>query len=123
MKLLLSLFFIVHGLIHLSFISPKPPVKEGAPAWPFDISKSPWLPVPSGLAHTLGVILTVVATVGFVLVGLGLLGVIPFAWIKIIAIISSLASIILIGIFWHNWFVVGMFLSLLILYWFLVKVV
>lgn len=125
MKITFGLFLIAHALIHTSFISPQPVQKAGAPAWPFDITKS-WILTPMGIApetlKIIGIILTVIATVGFVASGLGWLGV-PFlkaSWIMV-TVISSFASLLLILIYWNNWFVMGPLIDLAILYFIFYK--
>lgn len=117
MKILFGLFLIAHGLIHSSFITKAPIQKPGAPAWPFDITKSWILALDPETLKNIGIILTVIATVGFIASGLGWLGV-PFLktyWVVIMAI-SSIASLLLIAIFWKNWFVMGPVIDLVILY-------
>lgn len=120
MKVLFGLFLIVHALIHSSFISKAPPQQPGAPAWPFDITKS-WALSPMGInsevLKIIGIILTLAATIGFVLSGLGWLGV-PFLksiWVPV-TVFSSIVSIVLIVLFWNNWFIMGPLIDLVILY-------
>lgn len=119
MKITFGLFLIAHALIHSSWLTPPPAQKPGAPAWPFDLTSS-WL-LGTGLSvdaiKMIGIILAVVATVGFIASGLGWLGV-PFlkgSW-TIITIIASIASLLLIAIFWNKWFVMGPLIDLAILY-------
>lgn len=118
MKILFGLFLIAHALIHLSFVSPQPPAQPGAPAWPFDITKS-WLltGVNPDVLRTIGIILTVVVVVGFIASGLGWFGVplLKTYWVGI-TVVSSLSSILLIVLFWNNWFVMGPLIDLVILY-------
>lgn len=118
MKILFGLFLIAHALIHLSFISPKPPQQPGAPEWPFDITKS-WL-MPSAdinFLKTVGIVLTLVATLGFVASGLAWFGFPVFKdyWSVLIAV-SSISSLVLIVLFWKNWFVMGPIIDLALLY-------
>jgi hypothetical protein len=74
MKIIFSIFLIVHGLIHASFIQKAPAAKPGAPAWPFDITKS-WIGLPPETLRGIGIALTLIATIGFIASGLGWLGV------------------------------------------------
>lgn len=120
MKTIFGLFLIAHALIHSSFISPQPEQKPGAPAWPFDITKSPLL-TPIGVTpealKTIGLILTLVATIGFVASGLGWMGVpiLKSYWVAI-TVVSSVSSMLLVAIFWNNWFVMAPIINLVILY-------
>lgn len=122
MKILFGLFLIAHALIHASFIQKAPAIKPGAPAWPFDITKSWILGLNPETLKTIGIILTLVATIGFIASGLGWLGVPLFKtyWVAI-TVISSIASLLLIGIFWSNWFVMGPIIDLVILYFIFFK--
>lgn len=119
MKYLFGLFLLVHGLIHLSFIQPEPKVQPGAPAWPFDITTS-WVGLPSEILKPIGILLTIVAAVGFALAALGTIGIlIPTEWLKLIVIVSSVVSLLLIGLFWNNWFVVGPLIDIALIIYFL----
>jgi hypothetical protein len=120
MKLIFGLFLIAHGFIHYLFISKQPPAQPGAPAWPFDITKSVIL-TPLGIRpeilKIIGIILTFTALIGFVLSGLGWMG-IPFVkdiWVPV-TVVSSIASILLIVTFWNIWFIIGPLIDLMILY-------
>lgn len=119
MKFVYGLFLIAHGLIHYSFISPQPEQKPGAPAWPFDITKS-WL-LGAGLSpealKAIGITLTLVSTIGFIASGLGWLGVpiLKGLWVPI-TVVSSVASFLLVAVFWNNWFVMAPIINAVILY-------
>jgi hypothetical protein len=116
-KYLLGLFFIVHGLIHLSFVSPQPPVTPGAPTWPFSITHS-WLGLPANILKSLGITLAIISAIGFFLVGLSYLGIIvPTEWFRALALVSAVCSFILIATFWNNWFVVGILIDVVIIAW------
>jgi hypothetical protein len=119
LNILLGIFFIVHGLIHLAFVAPTPPAKDGAAVYPFNFSHS-WLGLSPEILKGLGIFLTIVAAVGFVTLGLGVLGwLVPDAWLKMIAIIAAAASLLLMVFFWNNMFIVGFALSLATLIWFI----
>ncbi len=121
LNILLGLFFIVHGLIHLSFISPAPPASPGGPAWPFSLTHS-WLGLGENLLVSIGTVLVLVAAIGFVIVGLGTLGwLVPTLWIKPVAIVAAVASLLLMIIFWNTWYIVGLGLSVAILLWYVIK--
>jgi len=117
MKTLFGLFLIAHALIHSSFITKAPAQQPGAPIWPFDITKSWILNLNPETLKVIGIVLTVVATVGFIASGLGWLGipVLKTYWVSI-TVISAISSILLIVIYWNNWFVMGPIIDLVILY-------
>ncbi|MHC1716910.1 MAG: hypothetical protein AB9915_03460 [Candidatus Dojkabacteria bacterium] len=119
MHTIIGLFLIAHGLIHTSFVTPKPQ-DNGGPAWPFDITKS-WILKPIGLStdtiKIIGIVLTIAATLGFVFSGLGWLGVPGLRTIWMITtVFSSISSLLLILLYWNKWFVIGILLDLLFLY-------
>ena len=58
---------------------------------------------PAGVTatHAVGIVLWSVALVGFVVAGVGVLGIaVPVAWIRPAAVIASVASLVAIGLFW-----------------------
>ena len=71
MRLPLGVFLIAHGVIHASYVSPRP---ADAASWPLDLTRS-WLLGFAGapVLRPLGLLL-VAATAAFVLAGLGVLG-------------------------------------------------
>jgi hypothetical protein len=68
------------------------------------------------LLRSVGTALWIVATGGFVVAGLGVLGV-PLLeeWWRFAATASAIVSFLLIGLFWHRWFIVGLLLDVVIL--------
>jgi hypothetical protein len=105
---LLALFVIAHGLIHLSYATPQP---KNATGWPFQLEHS-WLLSSVGLggiARQVGLFLGVVTTIGFVLAGLGLLGVpwLSDAW-QTLMIVGAAASILLLTLFWNRMLIMGL---------------
>jgi hypothetical protein len=112
-RYLFGLFLVAHGLIHASYFSPRPADAKG---WPFDLSHSWLLFIPESALRPLGLALAVVATAGFVLAGLGVLGVplLHEPW-RALAVVGAGASVLLLVLFWHPWLVLGVLLSLGIL--------
>ena len=125
MKTVFGLFLISHALIHSSFISKQPTQKPGAPEWPFDLTKSlvfSPLGVSSGLLKIVGIVLSLISLFGFIASGLGWMGV-PFLksiWLPV-TVLASISSMLLLFIFWKNWFFVGVLIDLAILYLALVR--
>ena len=120
--LLVGVFFIAHGLVHILYRVPAPNEK-----WPFNLGHS-WLLTRLGLGERvlrkLGTVLWIAAMAGFVLGGLGVFGVplLKEVWRPEVAV-SSVMSFLLIGLFWHRNFVfalllnAGIFVALVWLHW------
>ena len=117
LKITLGLFLIAHGLIHASYGSPKPP--EGPVSWPFDLSHS-WVLSPLGLGEAvtrpLGTVLWVGATLFTVMAGLGILGVpgLQQGW-RGLAIAGAVASLLLLGIYFHYFLTLGVLINVAII--------
>ncbi len=108
--LLVGVFFIVHGLIHILYAVPAP-----NQSWPFDLSQS-WLLARLGLGERvlrgLGTVLLMAALAGFVLAGLGVFGIplLKDVW-RTVAAASSVVSFVLIGLFWHRSLIIGLLID------------
>lgn len=108
--LLVGVFFIAHGLIHILYVVPAPDEN-----WPFDLSHS-WLLTRLGLGERvlrrLGTVLWIAAMAGFVLAGLGVFGIplLKHVW-RPVAAVSSVVSFLLIGFFWHRSFVFALLIN------------
>jgi hypothetical protein len=115
MRTAFGLFLLAHGAIHASWFSPAPPHQEGAPAWPFDLTSS-WLLTPLGVrGATIRVpaaALCVVALIGFVAAGAGVLGVpgMSAIWRPLVTI-SAFASLAVLILLFRSWFTVGVALD------------
>lgn len=108
MNWLVILFLMAHGGMHASYLTPKP----DDPNYPFQLDNS-WLL--GELAKPVGAALIIITIASFVLAGLAMLGV-PLLPGKILVIIGSLASIAILGLFWHPWLVLGIVIDLIFLY-------
>jgi len=111
-----ALFLIAHGLIHLSYASPAP--TSGQAQWPFRLDHS-WLLGPLGLdgwARPLGILLAIVTAIGFGLAGLGLFGIplLSESW-RILTLVSAGASLALLLLFWNRMLVVGIVIDALLI--------
>jgi hypothetical protein len=110
-RLILAAFLLAHGALHASFLSPRPPVTAGAPAWPFDLAHS-WALSPLGLqsdvTRLIGMALVAATVAGFGLASLSALGVAPHGmWLPSVAL-GSAGSAALLILFFHPWLVVGL---------------
>jgi hypothetical protein len=110
-NLLIAGFLVAHAAIHASYLSPRPPVTAGGPAWPFELERS-WLLSPLGLTPELTRLIgmaLVAATIG----GLGFAacvaaGLAPAAlWTPAVSV-GAVASAALLAMFFHPWLVIGL---------------
>lgn len=117
-KILFGLFLIAHGLVHAGLAAaPIPNDPESKPGAFFTAPARSWLLPQLGLGASaiqwFGIILVVLATAGFVLAGLGVLGVpgLNTIW-RTVAVISSCLSLLLLILFWHPWLIVGVLIDI-----------
>ena len=117
MNLLVGLFLVAHGLVHGLFMVPRPP--DAGASWPFDPSES-WLlnrlEVQSNLAQAIAAGLVAVTAVAFIVTALTVIGILPADWLRPIAAASASVSLILLGIFFHPWLVIGIAIDVAILW-------
>ncbi|MEA4909315.1 MAG: hypothetical protein VB089_16955 [Anaerolineaceae bacterium] len=123
-SVLVAIVLMAHALVHWSLTAvPLPTEKMHTPFWPGPgrAAVDPtWLLMRAGAspetARWLGVILMGAASLGFVLAGLGLLGVpgLYAAW-RMLAGGAALVSLLMFALYWHPWLVVGAGLNGLIL--------
>jgi hypothetical protein len=118
-KLLLSAFFMAHAAIHFGFISPAPAPAAGAPPWPFDLTRS-WLLTSLGMdasvTRALGVGLLLVLSLGYAAATLVMMGVLPERLFAAGIIVGAIASLMLLGLFFHPWLVLGAVIDIALLY-------
>ena len=92
-----------------------------APEWPFVLTRS-WLLTPLGLnANTIKAIgtgLWILTVVGYVLAGLGFLGVpvLQSVW-QSLTVAASITSLVLLVLFWHLWLVLGIVIDVALIVW------
>lgn len=109
MKVLLGLFLMAHGLIHASYLTPKP----DDPKYPFSFDKS-WFASWAGHASSaIGSTLAALAVACFVLAGLAVLGVpgLKDMW-KFFTVTGAISSLLLLVLFWHRWLVLGVVIDI-----------
>ena len=121
MKTLFAILLIAHGLVHAGLAAaPIPNDPDPRPGAFFTAMERSWLLPKLGLNGStiqwIGIILVVLSTLGFVLAGLGGLGVpgLNAIW-RNIAVVSSCLSLLLLILFWHTWLVAGVLIDIGIL--------
>ena len=125
-NVLFAIFLILHGLVHAGlFAAPDPNDPDSKPGAFFTSPERSWLLSRLGLNPSivkwLGIILVVLATLGFVLAGLGVFGVPGLVGIwRTITVVSAIVSLLLLVLFWHPWLIVGLLIDaglLIVLQW------
>ena len=108
---LLAAFLFLHGALHASYLTPRPPATPGGPAWPFLLEGS-WILTPLGvtpkLTRWLGIVLVVVTVAAFTLGAAATLGFVPTGLWTIAVAVGAGSSIALLAIYFHPWLVVGL---------------
>lgn len=117
-KLAVAGFLLAHAAIHAGFVSPRPPVTAGGPEWPFELRS--WLLGPAGLdadtARVLGMALVALTIAGFALAAVTALGIAPSGLWPASVAIGAVASIALLGLFFHPWLVLGIAIDVALLW-------
>ena len=117
----LGIFLVLHGLVHSGLAAapvpndpaPKPGAFFTDPACSWFLTR---LGFSSKAIAITGISLVALATFGFVLARLGVLGVAGLAgvWLQL-GVASAAVSLFLLAIFWHPWLVVGILIDIGIL--------
>ncbi len=122
MKIIIGLFLIAHGLVHVGLAAaPDPNESESKPGAFFTAPQRSWLLPQLGLKPAairwIGILLVVFTTLGFVLAGLGVFGVPGLAelW-RTIAVVSAVLSLLLLLLFWHPWIILGVLIDVGIIF-------
>ncbi len=117
LKTILALFLIAYGLVPAGLAAaPNPNDPDEKPGAFFTSISRSWLLPRFGLnasaVQWIGIILVALATLGFVLAGLGVFGVsgLTAVW-RTVAVVSFGVSLMLLVLFWHPWLVVGVLLD------------
>lgn len=114
---LVAAFMAGHTLVHAGFVSPRP-TTTGGPAWPFMLDRS-WLLTRLGLEarvlRAIGVALVLLVVVGYATAVGAILGFVGGAAFGVGVTLGSSASLVLLGLFFHPWLIVGVVLDLALL--------
>jgi hypothetical protein len=118
---LFAIILIAHGLVHAGLAAaPIPNDPDPKPSAFFTAVERSWLlpklSLNASAIQWIGIILVVLATLGFVLSGLGGLGVpgLNAVW-RSLAVFSACLSLLLLILFWHTWLAVGVLIDIGIL--------
>jgi len=118
-KILLGIFFILHGLVHGIMLMPFPEMPGQGLAKFYTDFINPRLLKTLGLSERwvklLAIIFSLVAMVGFIIVGIALLSSNFSTAFSTIVLISAVISVLLIIFYWHPYQVVGLILNVAIL--------
>jgi hypothetical protein len=111
MRILIGVLLLIHGLIHVVLgLIPNPDAAQPVAATFLSGWAGSWLL--GGLSgkalRMIGLVLAIVAGVGFVGAGLAMFGILlPHEWWRALAIGSSAVSLVLCVLFWNTYFIVG----------------
>jgi hypothetical protein len=118
-NLVIAGLLLAHGLIHGSYLSPRPPATAGGPAWPFDLDRSRLLGAlgyRGTLPRAVGVALVALTLAGFALAALATLGIVPAdLWAAGVAV-GAAASLAVLVVYFHPWLTLGLAIDVLLLY-------
>jgi len=107
---LLAAFLVGHGWVHFMYVMPQPKAAAATasgPDWPFSLDRS-WLGA-GGALHGLGLILVVLTAVGYLLAALATIPiVVPAAMWAGLVVFSSLASALLMALFFNPQLILGL---------------
>jgi hypothetical protein len=117
---LLAGFLAVHGLIHFSFLAPKPPQNPSGLTFPPEPARS-WpvtrLGLSTGALRAVGALLALIAAVGYVLAGLATIGfVVPTVWWASLVVGSSVISLVLFVLYLSPSLLLGIAIDLVLLW-------
>jgi hypothetical protein len=121
LRIIFGIFIIAHGLVHSGLAAaPVPNDPASKPGTFFAAPTRSRLLSRMGMGDVsirmVGLTLVGLATLIFLLAGMGILGVsgLQVIW-QTLAIVAAALSLLLLGLFWHSWLVVGVVIDLGIL--------
>ncbi len=111
LQLATGALLILHGLVHLGYVSPKP----DDPRYPFAPQRA-WIVsaahVEVGLARTLFAALAAVVVTAFTVAGIGLFA--GAGWWQVAATVGAIASVVELLLGFHLWLVLGIAIDVVI---------
>lgn len=118
MTTIVAIFLILHGLVHaiLALVPDLHAPEEESSRFFFRSWLLSRLGLSESVAKPIAIILTAIATIGFIATGLALLDLlVPFDWWRNLAIASAAVSLLLYFIFWHRYLIAGIVIDFAIL--------
>jgi hypothetical protein len=113
LRTILGIFMIGHGIAHAGLASVPDPSESDSTPGAFFTKKgrsrlSQYLDLDPIFVQRTGIVLAAISIVGFILVGMGILGVpgLEMIW-QGLALISAVVPLILLILFWHPWIILG----------------
>ena len=112
LELATGAFLILHGLVHVGYVSPKPT----DPRYPFAAERT-WVVsvahLDAGTAHGLFTALAALAVLAFTFAGIGV--VVGAGWWPLLAVAGSIASLVVLVLGFHPWLALGVVIDLAII--------
>ncbi|HEX6207033.1 MAG TPA: hypothetical protein VF058_01615 [Actinomycetota bacterium] len=113
-RVILGLFLIAHGLVHVLYVVPEPAQKAGGLEWPFHLDRSWALPgLGEGTVRAIGLLLMIATIAGFALAGIAVLA--NLGWWTGASIAAAAASTALLGLYFHPLLVLGLAINVFVL--------
>ncbi len=115
-RVVLGLFLVAHGLVHLMYVVPEPAQSPGGTEWPFHADRS-WalstVGLGTGALQATAVALMALTIAGFTVAGIALLA--NLGWWTGTAIAAAAASSALLALYLHPLLVLGLAINAFVL--------
>jgi hypothetical protein len=111
LRIVVGVLLLLHGVIH-AIMAVVPNTKDAEPAVAtfFSGSAGAWLTsrLSGSTLKIIAVVLAIAAAIGFFLAGLAMFDrLVPHAWWRTLAIVSSVVSLFLCALFWNRYLIAG----------------
>ena len=114
-SLIVALFVLIHGAVHLCYLAPRPPATADGPTWPFTLDRS-WVlsraDTPAEVMRLIGLALASVTFAAFTLAAMSIAGVVPASLAAVALVLGAASSIALLVLFFHPWLVLGLVIDI-----------
>lgn len=118
-SLIVAVFVLLDGAIHLCYLAPRPPVTADGPTWPFTLDRS-WVlsraDPPAEVMRLIGLALTSVTFAAFTLAAMSIAGVVAASLAAVALVLGAGSSIALLVLFFHPWLVLGVVIDVALLW-------
>lgn len=113
-RVVLGLFLVAHGLVHVMYVVPEPAREQGGLEWPFHLDRSWALSGLGGdVVRSIGILLMVLTIAAFAVAGVALLA--DLGWWSEAAIVAAASSTALLALFFHPMLVLGLAINAYVL--------